>query len=242
MFAQHGEPGIERISDGHGKYSVAKVVERCPSYAQPLHVGFTYFVYEWPIEEYFPEGSNVGSALARPDTFMELARKAYTLSKSSPSWDVIAAKMLRAEPALASHVPEICKWVPLWAGEGEHPKYKTSLADYLSVVGKVFWENLTVGALKKVNSLDFGAGKGGHTRLMMLKAIRARSNISAAALQRFTSANSLALVTKGEADLVSCKKAVDKAVGGDQPQTVAKAIGDTEIAIAAYAIGMNKRV
>ena len=86
--------------------------------------------------------------------FLELARKAYTLSKSSPNWGVVAAKMLRAKPALASHVPDICKCVRLWAGEGEPAKYMASLAEYLTLVGKVFWGNITVDALKKVNSAD----------------------------------------------------------------------------------------
>ena len=140
--------GIERISDGQGNYSVPKIVERCPSYERPLNAGLTYFVYDWAIEEHFSayidlviEGSNIGSALARADSFIELAQKAVKLSTSSKDWDAVAAKLLRAKPALASHVPEICKYVEHWAGEGNPPKYLTSLAEYLKTVKKVFGGN-----------------------------------------------------------------------------------------------------
>ena len=99
-------------------------------------------------------------------------------------FQMVAAKPLRAKPALASHVPEICKYVDHWVGEGNPPKCLTSLAEYLKTVKKVFGDNLTQEALRKVNALDFGFGKGGHVRMWVLEAILGRSNINAAGFFR----------------------------------------------------------
>ena len=244
---------IERISDA-GRYSVAKICERCPSYTDPLRVGLTYFVYEYVVEEQCPayidmaiEAANVGSALARPDNFVELTKKAVNHSKSCADWDMVIAKMLRAKPALHALVPDICKWVQNWGGKGDPPIYMHSLAVYVQASETLFHHNVTVELLQKLNKMDLGTGKGAQTRCSVLKGAITRTNgISATMLSKLTSGNGLTLALKGEADLEIFEKHVRKAADAknalleELPLFVIKALGDAEISVVAYACGQAK--
>ena len=111
----------------------------------------------------------------------------------------------------------ICKYVEHWAGEGNPPKYLTSLAGYLKTVKKVFCDNLTQEALRKVNALDFGFGKGGHVRMWVLKAILGRSNLNAADFSKLTSANGMTLLAKGEEELNIFQRSVERGVNDLKP-------------------------
>ena len=241
---------IPRISE-NGSYSAAKLIGRCPSLAEPIQRGVEYMVYETRVDTLWPtfvdltiEACNVGGALARADTFVEIAQKALAHSASSASWDDVTSKILRTKPPLAPLVPMIVEWVRDWSGGAANPHHLNSLRDFVQTVDDPCYTNINEATLRAILKVSFGIGLGGRARSMILKSLIGRTkSILVHNIAALGKGNGLVAVTLIEKELAKFDGAIAKILPNDEENKnmIAKVIGNVEIDAISYACGFAKK-
>ena len=244
---------IERISQ-NGVYSKSKIIERCPTYADPLNLGLTYFVMDYPVEQKFPlivdlfmEACNIGAALAKPDNAIQLMTKAHRYAKKdvqdgkAVNYDMIVQKMSRSKPLLAPLLPQIGKYVEKWAG-GVDAKFLDPVSNFAKGLQEPHFEAVTVPLLTALNEVDMGTGRGGRIRSCILKGLlKYDGYMSHSTIKKLgKEGNCQNLAFKFEAMLVEIDTLVAKHTKGKVvPSETTAAIGDLEISCVSYAFGIH---
>ena len=248
---------IDRISE-NGKYSANKITGRCPTYAAPIKDGLKYFVMEYIVEKRWPEfvdltieACNIGSAIAKPDTPVQLMLKAHSMAaakikaKAPLDYGEIRMRMERTKPMHKELLPEIVKFVEDWSGGVQNPRFLWSLLDFVRTLDAPKYANLTVDVLKKINSLKLGEGKGARYRMMLIKALLLHDGlVNNGTLNMLKpSANAFILAMKAEEEVTTCEAAMMKLVKtkGDDKGIVFNVIGRMEADIVGYVHSVIKK-
>ena len=249
---------IDRISE-NGKYSASKIIGRCPTYGPPIKDGLKYFVMEYIVEVRWPEfvdltieACNIGSAIAKPDTPVQLMLKAHSMAaakikaKAPLDYGEICMRMERTKPMHKELLPEIVKYVEDWSGGVQNPRFLWSLLEFVRTLDAPKYANLTLDVLRKVNALKMGEGKGARYRMMLIKALLLHDglvNNSTLGMLK-PAANAYILALKAEEEVTKCEAAMMKLVKsykGDDKGIVFNVIGRMEADLVGYVHSVVKK-
>ena len=258
---------IDRISE-NGRYSPSKIIGRCPSYKVPIESGIKYFTHDYCVEEHFPEyidlvieASNVGSAVAKPDTFLQLCVKAHGIAqrmlkaalpdadgKKTIQYGKVIAILKRSKPALVELLPEAVKYVEQWAGGADFPQHLLGLQAAARTVDKPLHIQFEKNVLRKIMDLDFGYGLGGRYRRALMEGIVCKEGfVSSSMLGALAKkgGNTQVLALKAEGEMDEFEKAVKKIPAVKNSKIpiglVVRQVAFYDIDVVAYVHKLNKK-